>query len=319
MGIWVGCLGLTKGDAADHDQTKYQCFRCKFHFRAPCRKMSCHYRGAVLTRDTDFSLNGVTSRNCHGVNQGLQRFRRVWTVPGGRLRQPVAGCGACRRIITAPDSDRPDVNNMRTYAMSNRRILSLWFPRLAAERALRLRREALPLPFAIVGDQNGAQVLTSLNFEAEAAGLRVGQPLRDATAMCPGLRPNPPIPWPRPDFLTILRRWAGKFSPWVAEEPPRLGGRPDRLRPSVWRRGGAAGRGRTGLRPPWPDRPRRVADTRGAAWALARFAGRVSEPDRSGDAIDQRRGRPGRAPSNAGAGSVAATPPALARASPRKA
>ena len=71
--------------------------------------------------------------------------------------------------------------------MSHRRILSLWFPRLAAERALRLRRDVLPLPFAIVADQNGAQVLTSLNIEAEAAGLRLGQPLRDASAMCPAL------------------------------------------------------------------------------------------------------------------------------------
>ena len=50
--------------------------------------------------------------------------------------------------------------------MSNRRILSLWFPRLAAERALRLRRDVLPMPFAMVGDLNGAQVLTSLNAEA---------------------------------------------------------------------------------------------------------------------------------------------------------
>ena len=30
-----------------------------------------------------------------------------------------------------------------------------------------------------------------------------------------------------------------------------------------------------------------LADTRGAAWALARFAGRGTDPDRSGDAIDQ--------------------------------
>ena len=104
--------------------------------------------------------------------------------------------------------------------MSNRRILSLWFPRLAAERALRLRREALPLPFAVVGDRNGAQVLTSLNMAAEAAGLRLDQPLRDATAMCPGLLTRPADALAEAAFLTVLRRWAGKFSPWVAEEAP---------------------------------------------------------------------------------------------------
>ena len=172
--------------------------------------------------------------------------------------------------------------------MPNRRILSLWFPRMAAERALRLRREALPLPFAVVGDQNGAQVLTSLNDQAEAAGLRLGQPLRDATAMCPGLLTRAADPLAEADFLTVLRRWAGKFSPWVAEEPPaslvvdltgcaHLFGGEQQLLAEVEQ--DCAGLGLT-MRAG-------VADTRGAAWALARFAGRPSEPARNGDAIDQ--------------------------------
>lgn len=172
--------------------------------------------------------------------------------------------------------------------MPNRRILSLWFPRLAAERALRLRRDALPLPFAVVGDQNGAQVLTSLNDMAEAAGLRLGQPLRDATAMCPGLVTRAADPLAEGDFLTVLRRWAGKFSPWVAEEPPAslvvdltgcahlFGGEAQLLAEVEQDCAGLGLTVRAG-----------VADTRGAAWALARFAGRQAEPLRSGDAIDQ--------------------------------
>jgi protein ImuB len=172
--------------------------------------------------------------------------------------------------------------------MPNRRILSLWFPRLAAERVLRLRRDALPLPFAVVGDQNGAQVLTSLNDVAEGAGLRLGQPLRDATAMCPGLVTRAADPLAEADFLTVLRRWAGKFSPWVAEEPPaalvidltgcaHLFGGEVQLLAEVEQDCAALGLTvRAG-----------VADTRGAAWALARFAGRQAEPARNGDAIDQ--------------------------------
>jgi len=172
--------------------------------------------------------------------------------------------------------------------MANRRILSLWFPHLAAERALRLRREALPVPFAVVGDQNGAQVLTSLNPEAVAAGLRPGQPLRDATAMCPGLLTKPADPLAEAAFLTVLRRWAGKFSPWVAEEPPTslvidltgcahlFGGEAQLLAEVEQDCVGLGLSVRAG-----------VADTRGAAWALARFAGRVTEPTHNGDAIDQ--------------------------------
>ncbi len=182
--------------------------------------------------------------------------------------------------------------------MSHRRILSLWFPRLAAERSLRMRRILLPIPFAVVGDQNGAQVLTSLNDVAQGAGLRAGQPLRDATAMCPALVTVPADPVGDAGFLGALRRWAGKFSPWVAEEPPdslvidlsgcaHLFGGEAALLAEV--EADCAGLGlavRAG-----------VADTRGAAWALARYAGQASGsgpspgsgPDlgRNGDAIDQ--------------------------------
>jgi protein ImuB len=172
--------------------------------------------------------------------------------------------------------------------MSNHRILSLWFPRLAAERVLRRRAVALPVPFAVVGNQHGAQVLTSLNAEAEAAGLRFGQPLRDATAMCPGLQTVVADPLAEAAFLTVLRRWAGKFSPWVAEEEPaalvvdltgcaHLFGGEAALLVEVEQDCAALGLTvRAG-----------VADTWGTAWALARFAGRVGLPVRSGDAIDQ--------------------------------
>lgn len=172
--------------------------------------------------------------------------------------------------------------------MSNRRILSLWFPRLAAERALRVRRDVLPLPFAVVGDQNGAQVLTSLNAEGEAAGLRLGQPLRDASAVCPGLLTKAADPLAEAAFLTVLRRWAGKFSPWVAEEPPAslvvdltgcahlFGGEMALLAQVEEDCAGLGLTVRAG-----------IADTRGAAWALARHAGRGTAPVRTGDAIDQ--------------------------------
>lgn len=172
--------------------------------------------------------------------------------------------------------------------MANRRILSLWFPRMAAERVLRQRRDTLPVPFAIVAERNGAQVLASLNPEAEAAGLRQDQPLRDATAMCPALATRGASPSAEAQFLTALRRWAGKFSPWVAEEPPEslvidltgcahlFGGEAGLLEVIEADCADLGLTVRAG-----------IADTRGAAWALARFAGQVSGPSRNGDAIDQ--------------------------------
>lgn len=175
--------------------------------------------------------------------------------------------------------------------MSRRRILSLWFPRLGAERALRLARggaAGLAGPLAVVGDRNGSQVLTSLSAEAEGAGLSVGQPLRDAGAMCPALVTAPEDAAGEALFLTMLRRWAGKFSPWVAEEPPaglvvdltgcaHLFGGEEPLMAQVEEDCAVMGLSVRAA----------VADTVGAAWALARYAGRTGGTLRSGDAIQQ--------------------------------
>jgi protein ImuB len=169
-----------------------------------------------------------------------------------------------------------------------RRIISIWFPRLAAEHHLRRLGGALPQPFAVTADRNGAQVIVSLNPEAERAGLRLDQPLRDATAMCPDLLTRPANPQAEAAFLTVLRRWAGKFSPWVAEEPPHslvidltgcahlFGGEAALMAQVELDCADLGLTMRAG-----------IADTPGAAWALARFAGQGVSPARSGDDIMQ--------------------------------
>lgn len=172
--------------------------------------------------------------------------------------------------------------------MPQRRILSLWFPRLAAERCLRDRR-GLPLgPFAVVGDMNNAQVLVSLSGEAEAAGLTRGQPLRDAHAMCPDLQTRLQNAQLDRAFLTVLRRWAGKFSPWVSEEPPD--GLVIDLTGCAHLFGGEAGLMEV-VEADCADLGLTVrmgiADTVGAAWALARFSGAGQGGARSGDDIAQ--------------------------------
>ncbi|WP_102109955.1 Y-family DNA polymerase, partial [Oceaniglobus roseus] len=176
--------------------------------------------------------------------------------------------------------------------MINRRILSLWFPRMGAERLLRRDRGGLAAvlgtPFAVVADRGGAQVLSSLSEAAEAAGLRQGQPLRDAMAICPDLVTRVQVPQAEAAFLAVLRRWAGKFSPWVGEQGTNalvadltgcahlFGGEAalmDQLQEDC------ADLGLT-LRAA-------IADTVGGAWALARYSGQSAPLARSGDAIDQ--------------------------------
>ncbi len=172
--------------------------------------------------------------------------------------------------------------------MPHRRILSLWFPRLGAERVIRMERGLFDAPLAVLRDTGQMQVISSLNALAEAEGLTLGQPLRDAQAMCPRLVTRLLNVQAEAAFLKVLRRWAEKFSPWVAEAVPDAlvidltgcahlyGGEEgllaqvaqdcDKLELTV----------RAG-----------IADTLGAAWALARFANQPGMAHRSGDDIDQ--------------------------------
>ncbi len=172
--------------------------------------------------------------------------------------------------------------------MPPRRILSLWFPRLAAERILRRSPDLADQPLAIVADRRGALLLASLSGAAAGRGLRLGMALGDARAICPTLVTRPDDPVGDVDFLAALRRWAGRFSPWVAVEGAdalilditgcaHLFGGEAALAEVV--AADAAGLGLSlGLG---------IADTVGAAWAVARYPGAGARSGFAGDAIDQ--------------------------------
>lgn len=174
------------------------------------------------------------------------------------------------------------------FQMPHRRIVCIWFPRLGAQRLLRLERRTTEAPFAVVYDQAQQQVLWSLCPAASAMGLRRGQPLRDAQAMCPTLRSQRRNLHAENRFLRTVGRWVGKFSPWVALESPdslilditgcaHLFGGEHRLIEQIVTDCSALGLStQIGL-----------ADTKGAAWALAHYHQNSSAHNRSGDAIDQ--------------------------------
>lgn len=174
------------------------------------------------------------------------------------------------------------------FDMSDRRILSLWFPRLGAERLIRRQPVLGDQPLAVVEEQQNTQVITSVNAVAQGLGAQVGQAVRDAHAMCPGLLTHRRSAAGEARFLEALQRWAGKFSPWVAPEDndalvvdltgcAHLFGGEAQLMQVV--EDDCVDLGLTVLMG--------LADTRGAAWALARYAGRAAGSTRSGDAIDQ--------------------------------
>lgn len=153
---------------------------------------------------------------------------------------------------------------------------------------MRAERGGIAGPLAVAGEVSNTQVISALNTAASAEGLQPGQPLRDAHAMCAGLVVRPRNRAAEAAFLAALRRWAGKFSPWVAEAGEdgltidltgcaHLFGSEAALMETAGQDCAEMGLSvQMGL-----------ADTLGAAWALARYAGEDAAPDRSGDAIDQ--------------------------------
>ena len=172
--------------------------------------------------------------------------------------------------------------------MTQRRFLSLWFPRLGAERFLRLENDLADLPFAILQESGQAQRLSSLSRSASLAGLHPGQSLRDAQALCPKLITRMRnLPGER-QFLLALCRWAEKFSPWVTTAADD--GLCMDITGCAHLFGGEAGfinqiasecedfqlSTRLGL-----------ADTIGAAWALAHYHPSHNQSDRNVDALTQ--------------------------------
>jgi protein ImuB len=165
-----------------------------------------------------------------------------------------------------------------------RRILSVWFPRLASDAAL--RRRPVAGAFALWHRAGNADHVHCLNPAAAARGLRRGMTLADARALCPDLVTRPADLPTEAAALRALVRWAGRYSPFVARDGADgivadisgvahlFGGEPvlaDDLAARLARAGIAAATG--------------IADTRGAAWALARHGGGIALPGATAEAL----------------------------------
>lgn len=167
--------------------------------------------------------------------------------------------------------------------MRPRRLLSLWFPYLASDRVLRGQGVGA---FAVVTRAGAAERLACLNDAARATGLARGMTLADARALCPGLQTHPAAPERDAAFLVALQRWAGRFSPLVGRDGA------DGLILDIT---GVAHlfAGESGLVAELTGRLDRagigviagLADTRGAAWALAHHGGGLAAPGRLLSAI----------------------------------
>ena len=184
-----------------------------------------------------------------------------------------------------------------------RRVVSLWLPRFPTDRLCRQREARVPRngqrsddwraePLVTVagpgtpggtpeggpGGNGAEQRLVAVNQAAELAGLFPGQALADARALEPGLRVAAAALAADMRSLTALADWCGRYSPWTAPSGLEAGGAggiwldisgcahlfgdETALLADLVQRLGAIGYATRAA----------IADTPGAAWAVARFA-----------------------------------------------
>lgn len=155
------------------------------------------------------------------------------------------------------------------------RILSIWLPQLPLDRLVRHGDTRLTGAFAMIAEESNAWRLTHANDLALKAGVKAGQALADARAICPDLLTEPGDPVREELLLRALWRWADGLSPRVSLDPPDglllditgcahlFGGEAEMGEEALVRLSDLQIQAQIG-----------IADTKGAARALARFGAR---------------------------------------------
>ncbi len=103
---------------------------------------------------------------------------------------------------------------------TQKRVVCMWFPRLASDQVLRARGLTSPVnaPFVITLKSNNTERIYCLNAGAERLGLTRGMSFADARAFCPDLISQTARPDLDARFLATLRRWATRYCPWVGRD-----------------------------------------------------------------------------------------------------
>ena len=137
---------------------------------------------------------------------------------------------------------------MSAFSRNQRRILSLWLPRLPIDRIKRqfareakaFSSESLPRtrsgvgtgsrkenaskqndePSIVVAKQNNALQIYALDDAAAHLGLDVGLPLANARAICPQVQVYDADEAADAQALNALAEWCDRFTPLVALDPP---------------------------------------------------------------------------------------------------
>jgi protein ImuB len=101
-----------------------------------------------------------------------------------------------------------------------RRILSVWLPHWPITRLTRGTSASPDRPLVTVETVRGVRHLVAVGEHGEAQGLRPGQTLTDARAVCPALIPVEADPPADEAALARLGTWCERYTPMAAPDPP---------------------------------------------------------------------------------------------------
>lgn len=157
--------------------------------------------------------------------------------------------------------------------ITNQRFVSLWFRHLTTDWLTLRRPELKEVPFILVTPVRGRITITAANFLAEKQGITIGMAAADAKAIVPDLEVIDEIPGQDAKLLKALGEWCIRYTPMIAIDMPAgllmdisgcahlWGGERGYLKEIVTR-----------LISKGYDVRGAMADTAGAAWAVARFS-----------------------------------------------
>jgi len=169
-----------------------------------------------------------------------------------------------------------------------KRFVTIWFHHLETDWFM-LRQPALQqIPFVLTAKDHGRLVITAANDLAELQGIKKNMVVADARMILPSLNVLDQLPDLNNKLLNKLGEWCIRFSPCVAIDAPDTlifdasgcshlwGGDIDYLATIIKRLNGRGYQIRVGM-----------ADTIGAAWAIARYGKSlpVVEPDMQSSAL----------------------------------
>ncbi|HPH93128.1 MAG TPA: DNA polymerase Y family protein, partial [Ferruginibacter sp.] len=152
------------------------------------------------------------------------------------------------------------------------RFVSIWFRHLKTDWFIRRQSALKDIPFVLAAPDHGRMLITASNTAAENEGVYPGMVVADARAVISSLQVLDDIPGLSTKLLTGIGEWCIRFAPAVAIDEPNglllevtgcahLWGDEKDYLTDIYKR----------IRQFGYDIKIGIADTIGAAWAIARF------------------------------------------------